>query len=430
MNNNIHEKRKTRRAVGSHVRWGSHNAQGLSAHVPHERFMSHSDRKRVMLPCGFTIAASWAALRKSWLGFNICLSKGDREGMKNYAFHVRKLQRQTGMGVTDFDSDILTAEEVDSIDQEYSVGDDYQKPQETEVPVEREVDYDSLFDGTAAAVEPPTMARDSPHPRNEIFAQYLSRPEKTCPQENRARIDKEVVNYKGSCPVGDIEANPTSSVIIKKVSYPNDRNCFIRYGNQTGKNTQDPTPAFSNTPLGFTRQASDTANVQGLVDDVNEHDQSENSSIGIQEKTGYDPAPKKTDSFESKHHTTYDELLGGNLPPIEEEDGAEGDTGFKEDGTDIDNNQDNNEPSEWAHVSDFQTTETTDPDHIVHEDNSCPYQVDDNQDDKEPSEWAHVSDFQTTETTDPDHVVHEDNSCPFQETVKRDRSCPYKYDDD
>jgi hypothetical protein len=135
------------------------------------------------------------------------------------------------------------------------------------------------------------------------------------------------------------------------------------------------------------------ANAPRLVDDVNEHGQSEDSSIGIQEKMDYDSAPKKTDSprssiiatFESKNDATYDELLGGNLPPTEEEDGAEGDTG-----TDIDDNQDNNEPSEWAHVSDFQTTETT----------------------------------------DPDHIVHEDNSCTFQETVKRNRSCPYKYDDD
>jgi hypothetical protein len=395
MNNNIHEKRKTRRAVGSHVRWGSHNAQGLSAHIPHERFMSHNDRKRIVLPCGFTIAESWAALRKSWMAFNISLSKGDNQGMKDYAFRIRTLQRQMKIGVTDFDSDILTAEEVASIDQEYLVGDDYQKPQETEALVEREVDYDSLFGETAAAAgEPPTIARDSPHPRNEIFAQYLSRSEKSCSQENRAKIDKEVVNYKSSCPIGDVKANPTSSVIIKKrVSYPNDRNCFIRYGNQTGKNTRDPTPASSNPPLSFTDQTSDMANAPRLVDDVNEHGQSEDSSIGIQEKMDYDSAPKKTDSprssiiatFESKNDATYDELLGGNLPPTEEEDGAEGDTG-----NDIDDNQGNNEPSEWAHVSDFQTTETT----------------------------------------DPDHLVHEDNSCAFQETVKRKRSCPYKYDDD
>ena len=96
-----------RRAVGSRSRWGLHNERAISRYIPHEIDMSADERKDTILPCGYTIAQSWAALRKSWLGFNISHCNGDWSGMSKYAYQIRKLQLQMGIQLTHFDPAIL-----------------------------------------------------------------------------------------------------------------------------------------------------------------------------------------------------------------------------------------------------------------------------------------------------------------------------------
>jgi len=341
--------------------------------------MSHIQRKSYVLPCRRTVGESWGALRRSWLGFKIAVGKGDRALMKHYASFIVRVQVEMGIPITKFDSDLLDAQAAKLVydnglvqGNDGSIGIQENTDRDSAVR-EREMDYDGLLN--ADLMEQDNQPRQFTPPRSSVFTKFESRIENSCPQSGRYRINKHTVNYKYCCPVGPVESPPdhTSIAIEMKVEHDHDKSCYVKIDRQADHEL----PSYSELHDGY----------YGRTEEEQE-----------QEEEG------------------EEELI---------QSGTEVDAEME-----VDDNQDDNEPSEWAHVSDFQTTETTDSDHILHEDNSCPYQVDDNQDDNEPSEWAHVSDFQTTETTDSDHIVHEDNSCPFQETVKRNRSCPYKYDDD
>lgn len=80
--------------------------------------MHHTDRKSFTLPCQYTIAASWGALRKAWLGFKIANSKDDTQKKRHYSPIIRKLQLEMGIGKTHFDLDILDDETIWQIEQE------------------------------------------------------------------------------------------------------------------------------------------------------------------------------------------------------------------------------------------------------------------------------------------------------------------------
>ena len=58
--------------------------------------MHHTERKSFELPCKYTIAASWAALRKAWLGFKIANSNDDTQKKRHYSRIIRKLQLELG----------------------------------------------------------------------------------------------------------------------------------------------------------------------------------------------------------------------------------------------------------------------------------------------------------------------------------------------
>ena len=117
--NNIYYRRR-KKAVGSHTRWGEHNPDALSSYLNGEKEMTAEDRKSAELPCGFTIAQSWAALRKCWLAFYITKSQGDIIGMAEYAKRIRKLQAEMGINPTKFESDILDENTALLIDQSIS----------------------------------------------------------------------------------------------------------------------------------------------------------------------------------------------------------------------------------------------------------------------------------------------------------------------
>jgi len=69
--------------------------------------MHHAERKAFVLPCRYTLAQSWAALRKAWLAFKIANSNGDIQTMREYARIIRTLQLQMGIPGTIFDDDIF-----------------------------------------------------------------------------------------------------------------------------------------------------------------------------------------------------------------------------------------------------------------------------------------------------------------------------------
>ena len=80
--------------------------------------MTAESRKKFVLPCGRTLAASLAALRKCWLGFNIAKSQNNILRMQEFAYRIRKIQNQMGIKPTDFDQDIIDENTAMLIDME------------------------------------------------------------------------------------------------------------------------------------------------------------------------------------------------------------------------------------------------------------------------------------------------------------------------
>ena len=139
--------------------------------------MAAEDRKSAELPCGWTIAESWAALRKCWLAFYITKSQGDTIGMAEYAKRIRKLQAEMGIKPTNFDSNILDENTANRIDQLYRKSPtQLNEIQNGEQPTteSEEMDYEQIM------VAPTTNSGVSPSPRQEIFATHLSR-DNSCP---------------------------------------------------------------------------------------------------------------------------------------------------------------------------------------------------------------------------------------------------------
>ena len=69
--------------------------------------MGHEERKSFVLPCGRTLAESWAALRKAWLGFKIARSNDDGALMTHYASFIIKVQMEMGIPTTVFEPNII-----------------------------------------------------------------------------------------------------------------------------------------------------------------------------------------------------------------------------------------------------------------------------------------------------------------------------------
>ncbi len=169
--------RSRRRAIGSHSRWGERNPNGLSSHIGNESLLAAEVRKYVLLPCRRTVAQSWAALRKCWLGFYIAKSQDNRGGMQKYAYRIRKIQTQMGIKPTDFDTDILDENTVMLIDMKYRS----QAPQNQELKNSEEsrtenteLNYEEIMTGSSTT-------NKMPDPRENIFTTHYSRTDKSCP---------------------------------------------------------------------------------------------------------------------------------------------------------------------------------------------------------------------------------------------------------
>ena len=107
-----------RKAIASHSIHGWNNVNALSSHLQNELSMDPDDRKNSRLPCGYTLAQSWDALRKCWKGFYISKSKSNSGGMSEYASRIRKLQQEMGIPVTQFDADILDEQDLEILDED------------------------------------------------------------------------------------------------------------------------------------------------------------------------------------------------------------------------------------------------------------------------------------------------------------------------
>ena len=211
--NNIYY-RTRRRAVGSHTRWGDRNPSGLSSYLKGEREMTAEDRKNSRLPSGWTIAKSWAALRKCWLGFYITKDQGDRDGMVEFAKRIRKIQAELGIEPTNFDSDILDADTVNRIDALYrkplapstqAFSEDEQSAKET-----TDIDYSEIMSLSG------NNSDSMPAPRQEIFRENRKSCASPAIQPN-ALVDVKVIDYENSCYFGPPKPAYPSKIRVKRI---------------------------------------------------------------------------------------------------------------------------------------------------------------------------------------------------------------------
>jgi len=170
-------RKRWHRAVASHSIPGKHNPRARSRFIPNELTLDHIERKSLRLPCGKTVAQSWAALRKAWLGFKIARSNGHTNLMSYYASFITKVQREMGIEVTNFDSHIFE-EELDEVADNCF----YKKQVKSEVMIkEDDLNYDSMmndaYEKTNRENYPMSTPRENIFDRSETYSSYLP-PEK------------------------------------------------------------------------------------------------------------------------------------------------------------------------------------------------------------------------------------------------------------
>ncbi len=204
------------RAVKSHSPFGPSNPNAFSRYIRNESTMGHIERKSFKLPCGKTLAQSWGALRKAWLGFKIAHSNDDYFKMREYAHIIRKLQLQMGIQVTIFDESILNEQEdIDPVVQ-YLGSESECKQENQDYP---ENDPTSELDGDII------MHTPIPDPRHEIF---LRRLEKSCPYQTKPPatvVQKHVIDYSKSCQLDRQSPDEQTAKQAEKGTIYYDRSC-------------------------------------------------------------------------------------------------------------------------------------------------------------------------------------------------------------
>jgi hypothetical protein len=150
------------RAIASHSNSSASIQTRYSGSIQNEGQIYHED-KETILPCGYSVAESWAALRKSWLGFKIANANADTERMAEYASYIRKVQLEMGLSVTNFDPWILEDQQLESDDE---ANYEYAANQEESILEEKlEVAYDEIM--YEAGRELKRTSCDAP--RNHLF---------------------------------------------------------------------------------------------------------------------------------------------------------------------------------------------------------------------------------------------------------------------
>ncbi len=167
--------------------------------------------QNISYPSGRTLAESWYALRKSWLGFKIAHNNGDFARMRHYASFITEVQREIGITVTKFDSDILDEQATPSIFPQTRDAAEAKKEDSSESIMldegtqKDDPDYDEIMGEARAALESIGTAP----PREKTFATYKVRP-RSCPDireiNDRQILDGHIVHEKCSC-----DFPPTSS---------------------------------------------------------------------------------------------------------------------------------------------------------------------------------------------------------------------------
>jgi hypothetical protein len=156
------------------------NPSVMSQYIPNENAMTSDERKHTELPCGYTLAQSWCALRRSWVGFNIAHSKGDHDNMKYYASFIRKVQTEMGIDVTKFDPETLDEAEEDK--ESENEGDSQKDIEEVE-KANDEPNYDDILGEVHTRLK--SEHTSCPGPREQIFAKNHEKSENVDSQLNQ-----------------------------------------------------------------------------------------------------------------------------------------------------------------------------------------------------------------------------------------------------
>jgi hypothetical protein len=192
--------RRWNKAVASHSPGSPPNPNAFSRHIRNEAAMHHAERKAFVLPCGYTLAQSWAALRKAWLAFKIANANGDIQTMRDYARIIRTLQIQMGIRGTIFEDYIFDEEDERDLLVEVSMLEMPWKKQ-GQIALDRSPDYEAFRNNN-------TLDKPIQGPRNEIFVSHHAKvveyktSANSCPVPPDTR--PKVVEYKtsaNSCPV-------------------------------------------------------------------------------------------------------------------------------------------------------------------------------------------------------------------------------------
>ena len=156
------------RAVASRSSYRPPNPNSFSRFIPGEKNMDHYERKSFVLPCGKTLAQSWVALRKAWLGFKIARSNDDTGLMTSLRFIYYKVQMEMGMQTTTFDS----TSSPDFCRTDCEIMDRFgEKFVENECTIEEDdPDYDSFMDDARSKVN--HKAEEMTPPRQNIFDKF------------------------------------------------------------------------------------------------------------------------------------------------------------------------------------------------------------------------------------------------------------------
>ena len=209
--------------------------------------MTAESRKKFVLPCGRTLAASWAALRKCWLGFNIAKSQDNILRMQEYAYRIRKIQNQMGIKPTDFDQDIIDENTAMLIDMEYRsqspLNQELKNAEESRTEI-TEMNYAEIMTGS-------NTINKMPDPRENIFTTHYSRTDKSCPSpavRPLAKIVKKATYYNDSCYSGQPKPGEPTKVQVNRHIINYDNQCYTGPENLDSEETS-AAPESERKPL-------------------------------------------------------------------------------------------------------------------------------------------------------------------------------------
>lgn len=216
---NNHSKWPGRRlnAVASHSGYGQRNPRGLSRYINGEAAMHHTERKSFRLLCRYTLAESWAALRKAWLGFKISNSNDDVENMRYYARIIRKLQLEMRIPVTHFDLEILDGETIWQIEQEVKAIEAETRqqidigssdPTLNDSVDECEYDYEENMNNAA-------LNESNPSPREAIVQKHILNPNSCLPSSVQPGAIVEM--HKKNANSCKSQSNPGEAIVQKRI---------------------------------------------------------------------------------------------------------------------------------------------------------------------------------------------------------------------